>query len=170
LNKIYTADVADTIINACGTSVMFAVADPKTARYLSDKIGETEFLETEETYSMGVADNRDGVSLMRRRKIEKLILPSEFQNLRDLRAYVKIPNIAAVTITDFRYKSYPTTTEPFVIREDLLLDNVVARQTSVMDDAVFWRQEAKKELKDKGIDLDNRAEDREAEIEEELHF
>ena len=59
----------------------FAVSDPRTAKYLVDKIGDTEIMEAEETYSMGVANYRDGVSLTQRRKRQRLILDSELMNL-----------------------------------------------------------------------------------------
>ena len=130
LNKLYTQDVADTIVNACGSSVMFAVSDPRTAKYLVDKIGDTEIMEAEETYSMGVANYRDGVSLTQRRKRQRLILDSELMNLPDLQAYVKIPNNPFVTLSRFGIREYPVRTISFVIRENLLLDEVIERQAT----------------------------------------
>jgi len=92
IDKIYGEPLRQAIVNACGTAAIFSVSDPKTARFLSTKIGETEFLETEETYSMGVDDHRDGLSLMQRRKVEPLILPSEIMQLKDLELFLQIPN------------------------------------------------------------------------------
>jgi type IV secretory pathway TraG/TraD family ATPase VirD4 len=134
INKLYTADVADTIVNACGTSVMFAVADPKTAKYLSDKIGDTEFIEPDQTLSFGVAENRDGVSLMERRKIEKLLKPSDIMNLPDLNAYAKIPNVVPITRTTLTYKPYPAVAESFIIRPDLILGAVAASHARITYD------------------------------------
>jgi hypothetical protein len=45
-------------------------------------------------------------------------------NLPDLHAYVKIPNIPEITETTLTYKSYPAKTEPFLIRSDLILEQV----------------------------------------------
>lgn len=131
LNKLYTQDVADTIVNACGSSVMFAVSDPRTAKYLVDKIGDTEILETEETKSMGVADYRDGVSLTQRRKRERLILDSELMNLPDLHAYVKVPNNPSITVSRFTIKDYPVRTTSFMIRENLMLDSLIKKSPSL---------------------------------------
>lgn len=128
LNKLYTQDVADTIVNACGSSVMFAVSDPRTAKYLVDNIGDTEIMEAEETYSMGVANYRDGVSLTQRRKRQRLILDSELMNLPDLHAYVKVPNNPSVTLSRFAIKDYPPRTTSFVIRDNLLLEAVMEKQ------------------------------------------
>jgi type IV secretory pathway TraG/TraD family ATPase VirD4 len=121
LNKLYTQDVADTIVNACGSSVMFAVSDPKTAKYLIDKIGDTEISETEETLSMGVSNYRDGVSMTERRKRQRLIIDSELMNLPDLNAYVKVPNNPFIAITRFEIKDYPARITPFIIRDNLVL-------------------------------------------------
>jgi len=93
IDKIYGEPLRQAIVNACGTAAIFSVSDPKTAKFLSTKIGETEFLETEETYSMGVDDHRDGLSLMQRRKVEPLILPSEIMQLKGLELFLQIPNI-----------------------------------------------------------------------------
>jgi type IV secretory pathway TraG/TraD family ATPase VirD4 len=127
LNKIYTEPAANTIVNACGTSVMFSVADPQTADYLSRKIGDSEFEATEESYSAGVKDGRDGLSWSKRNKTEHLLLASQFMNLPDLHAYVKIPNVPGVTETTLTYKSYPAKTEPFLIRSDLVLEQIAER-------------------------------------------
>lgn len=125
LNKLYTKDVTDTIVNACGSSIMFAVADPHTAKYLIDKIGDTEILEIEETHSMGVADYRDGVSLTQRRKRQRLIIDSELMSLADLHAYVKVPNNPFITLTIFGVRDFLVRTTPFIIRENLLLQDKI---------------------------------------------
>jgi type IV conjugative transfer system coupling protein TraD len=130
IDKIYSPEFSQSILNACGNSVMFRVADPITADYLSKRIGKTEVIETDQTMSMGVADNRDGVSLMQRSREKDLALPSEIMGLRDLEAYLKIANYP-ITKIDFKYKGYPDKNEPFIIREDLLLDNVVAEQNAI---------------------------------------
>jgi len=143
INKLYTADVADTIVNACGTSLIFAVSDPKTAKYLSDKIGETEYNEVEKTLSYGMARNRDGESLRRTKKIEALLLKSEFMNLPDLVAYAKIPNVEAVLKTKFAYRHYPPINTAFEIRDDLILEQLLIKQTAIIDDVDYYQHEAR---------------------------
>ncbi len=134
IDKIYSPEFSQSILNACGNSLIFRVADPMTAKYLSDRIGRTELLETDQTLSMGVADNRDGVSLMQRTREKDLVLPSEITNLRDLEAYLKIANYS-ITKIRFDYKRYPGSREPFVVRDDLLLENIVADQLRIAEKA-----------------------------------
>ena len=125
IDKLYTEPLRQAIINACGNSIIFSVADPKTASFLSDKIGETVYVKTDETISMGVEDHKDGVSLSKRQHQEKLVLASEIMNLRDLECYVKLPNydIAKTTLS---YKDYSVNESPLEVREDLVLDTIVA--------------------------------------------
>lgn len=118
IDKIYGPSLRQAIINACGTTAIFSVSDPQSAKFLSTKIGETEFLETEETYSMGVADTRDGLSLMRRRKVEPLILPSEVMHLKDLELFLKFPNYD-LTKTKLTWQDYPALSESLQFRKDL---------------------------------------------------
>ena len=122
--KKYGQDIRDTIVNACGNSIMFAVADPHSADYLSQKIGETEYLESRQTYSMGVADNRDGISLMESKVRERLILPSQIASLPDLNAFVKIANYN-ITKTELKYRKFPDVAEPIIIRQDLNLEEMI---------------------------------------------
>lgn len=127
IDKLYGEPLRQAIINACGTAAIFSVSDPHTAKFLSAKIGETEFLETEETYSMGVADSRDGVSLMRRRKVESLVLPAEIMHLKDLELYLQIPNYD-LTKTELDWKNYPMMVEPLQFRRDLEMGRLLALQ------------------------------------------
>ncbi len=127
IDKIYSPEISQSILNSCGSSIIFRVSDPVTAKYLSDRIGKTEILDVDQALSMGVSDNRDGVSLMQRTREKDLVLPSEIMNLRDLSAYIKMANYH-ITKVDFRYRGYPDKHEPFIVREDLLLDKIVADQ------------------------------------------
>ena len=130
IDKIYSPEFSQSILNACGNSLIYRVSDPMTAKYLSDRIGRTEILETDQTLSMGVADNRDGVSLMQRSREKDLVLPSEIMNLEDLEAYLKIANYS-ITKVRFKYRNYPDKHEPFLVRDDLMLENIVAEQLAI---------------------------------------
>lgn len=130
IDKIYGEPTRQAIVNACGTAATFSVADPKTAKFLSTKIGEIEFLETEETYSMGVDDHRDGVSLMRRRRVEPLILPSEIMQLKDLELFLQIPNYG-LTRTRLTWKPFPVISKALQFRPDLELDRMMAEHKAI---------------------------------------
>lgn len=58
----------------------------------------------------------------------------EIQNLRDMEAYLKIANYP-VTKINFAYKKLPDGHEPFIIREDLLLDNILREQQEILSKA-----------------------------------
>ncbi|RJQ14437.1 hypothetical protein C4553_01115 [Candidatus Parcubacteria bacterium] len=107
IEEIYGQELRQTLINACGTNLIYRVSDPVTAKYLSDKIGERAVIETQENHSMGSAENRDGLSLVRREKTDRLVLPSELQNLPDLTGYVRFIGYPILT-TAFKYQAFET--------------------------------------------------------------
>ncbi|MBF0558678.1 MAG: type IV secretion system DNA-binding domain-containing protein [Nitrospirae bacterium] len=135
VDKIYSEQLRQAIVNACGNSVTFSVADPTTADFLSRKIGETEFWETEESYSDGVANTKDGYTQTRRRKTERLVLPSDIMNLRDLECMVKIANYD-ITKTKLAYKAYDDRNEPFLLRPDFLMDTIIKQQVEIRQEIV----------------------------------
>ncbi len=124
IDKIYSPQVSQTILSACGNSIMFRVADPTTAKYLSERIGKAEVTEVDQTLSTGVTDLRDGVSLAQRIREKDVVMPSEIMDLRDLEAYLKIANYH-VSKVNFSFKKREVRHEPFIIRDDLLLDNIL---------------------------------------------
>jgi len=152
LDKIYTPALRQTIINACGSNIIFSVADPETAKFLSDKLGEKEYVEVEETQSMGTEDYRDGISLVRRKRTERLILASEIQNLRDLTAFLKLPNYNVVEI-QFNYKHYEDKTKPFICRDDLNLENIIQKQKSEIEIEISETSNAIEKIKNNMFSL-----------------
>lgn len=134
IDKIYTPNGRQTIVNACGSNLIFSVADPDTARFLAEKIGETEYIETEETHSMGVMDNRDGISLIRRKRTEKLILPSTIQSLPDLQGYLKFPGYHYAEI-GLQYRGYPDVVTSFDCRPDLNLEHIMRAEAEAIAEA-----------------------------------
>ena len=120
IDKIYTKELRQTIINACGSNLIFSVSDPETADFFSRKLGETEFFEADETQHMGPSMDGDRLNISQKKKIEKLVMPAEIMNLKDLECYVKIADFH-VTKTKLKYKGYADITESFVIREGLIL-------------------------------------------------
>ncbi len=160
LDEIYGEPLRQSIVNDCGTAAIFGVSDPKTAMFLSSKIGEIEFLETEETYSMGVDNHRDGVSLMRRRKVEPLILPAEIMGLENLELFLQIPNYG-LTRTHLPLKLFPVKAKALEFRKDLELDRIIAEQQALRAQAqAIIEEEAR---------INRRKIDYELEIEEDLN-
>ncbi|MBI3578865.1 MAG: type IV secretion system DNA-binding domain-containing protein, partial [Ignavibacteriales bacterium] len=158
IDKIYRHETRQSIVNACGTNVIFSVGDPDTARFLSDKVGDTEVLSTDETHSMGPSDQRDGLSLIRKTNIEKLVLPSDIQNMQDLTAYVKLPNYDVVPV-QFKYKRYPALNNPFMMNACFSLsgnglDQGQGGEEVTDGEKVLRESEVEKERSDNSRDLE----------------
>lgn len=120
VNDIYGKNIGETIFNNCSTLVCFRVNAPDTANYLERAFGERELTHVEETFSMGVSDMRDGVSLIRRDKTEKVILASEIMKLPDLAAYVRV-NPYDPVLTKMTYRDYPRRHPVLELRPDITL-------------------------------------------------
>ena len=67
---------------------------PDTADYVSRALGEAEIEEGKKSYSMGVADYRDGLSFSRQEKVKRELLPAEIQSIPDLTSVIKVANFA----------------------------------------------------------------------------
>lgn len=105
-----------SILNACSNNFIFAVSDAATAEKLSKKIGEQEKYEAEDHTSYGVAENKDGYSFGKKKKLEKTILPSELMEMRDLDFYCKFSNTAWTQDT-LNILTYPDKTERIVLSD-----------------------------------------------------
>ena len=113
IDSIYGKSSRQTIINACGTSLIFRVSDPTEAQYLSEKIGNVILKVPQENFSMGVEDLRDGFGITKSEKSEPLIMPSEIQSMENLEAIAKfIGN--NITRIQFTYKAFENKHPAFV--------------------------------------------------------
>jgi Type IV secretion-system coupling protein DNA-binding domain len=149
-----------TIVNACGNFITFAVEDNDVAEFCSAKFAEADELIKTRNLSIGVNDFRDGVNVSQQRRKDRLLLPAEIKALPDLSAIAKIAN---VTITDkstfdkivetvyvsyknksivlapvnahLRYKTYPTLWSEFKQRKDLDIWEFIYAIQERIDDA-----------------------------------
>jgi type IV conjugative transfer system coupling protein TraD len=120
LSAIYGDDIRQTIINASSTSLIFRVSDVVAGEYLSKKLGDTEIEEKRKSSTYGPEDSRDSVQVQKQLKDRRLVMPSEIMNLKDLEAYLKLPNYP-VTKIKLDWKGYPNLNDPFIMREDMKL-------------------------------------------------
>jgi len=121
IEKTYSREVRQSITNSCATTISFAVSDPDTAKYASQRIGEREISEAEENRSMGVEDYRDGVTVGRRKYTTPLVLESELYDLPELEAYVKIGNYDVVR-SKWKYIQYPDRHEPVIMKPSFIIE------------------------------------------------
>lgn len=118
IDRVYTRELRQTIINACGSAYILSVADPDLAQFLSDKIGDTEYSYIDRTQSYGIEDSKDALSIARKEKTKKLILPSDIMNLKELELFIKLPDYF-IARTWLEKKHYMEVNTPFILREDL---------------------------------------------------
>jgi type IV secretory pathway TraG/TraD family ATPase VirD4 len=167
IDKIYGREHRQSIVNACGSSAVFSVADSDTAKTLSDKYGEYISQETYITQSMGVADNRDGISLNTQKNKEQLILPSEIISLADLNCYVKFPSYP-VAKSMFMYKKFDDQSEPFVIREGLSYQELMQIESEMRKAKEQMAKAAAVAAMQKEAELDSGTEARKIEPDEQV--
>lgn len=99
LEKIYSREDMKTIINNCKNVAIGQLQEPDAAKYLASRFGKQEFYEKSQTFSMGVADNRDGMSLNEQRKEDFVVKDTDLLNLKEREFYVKINELEGVTKT-----------------------------------------------------------------------
>jgi len=114
IQKIYMQETMNTIVNTTNTIACFALNDAVSSEYMSRVFGEREILETDESLSMGPSDMRDGLNVSRRRKVERLLLASEFTTLKDLHFYLKMLSYP-ITQSKVEIVSYPRKNQSFIL-------------------------------------------------------
>lgn len=119
IDDIYSKENRQTITNACGNTVVFALSGD-AANIAANTIGPVEYIEINKVKSMGVSDYRDGISLNEQKRKELLFLPSDLSNLKDLRGIVRFANYDYI-LSEWNYKEYELRNEPLVLRKDLFL-------------------------------------------------
>ncbi|BBA70624.1 type IV secretion system DNA-binding domain-containing protein [Geobacter sulfurreducens] len=166
LSAIYGKDLTEAIVNACGTSVIFSVADPNTAKQLSEKIGDVEYYEKEIAQSYGVSNNRDGENFRQTKRCDKLFLPVEIMQLKKFECIVNLPDFG-VNRTKIPYKNVPLRQPPFIIKPEFDLDVIVSEFKELMKKAKEYR--GKKTQTEPAIHEDGKCQETEfAEKESEL--
>lgn len=127
IDKIYTKDHRQSIVNATVNNLIFAVEDPETCKFISETIGDYEYSEVEENISMGPGEYRDGISFHRRNQTKRLLLPSEIKNIPERNCYLKLPGFDYARV-ELEKKKWEDKTESFVMRDDLNMDAIIAAQ------------------------------------------
>jgi type IV secretory pathway TraG/TraD family ATPase VirD4 len=103
-----------------------SIAEPETAKYFSEAIGQIEVLESSESMSMGPSDVRDGLTFTRASKTKPLVLPSVFQQFPDMEGILKLSNYDYCKVK-VPYVSYKVLNEYLEIRNDMLLKNLIEK-------------------------------------------
>ena len=105
LRKVYGADDAKTMSAVLGTKVLFKIADPETARWGADALGEVELEMVKESTRYDAGEQPSGVQLGSHRVQRHLVMPAELQRQERFRCWVQLSGawpIAQTTIPDPR--------------------------------------------------------------------
>lgn len=98
----YGKVTARTLLNNMRNIVALSTPDPETAEYLSKRLGEIEIEEYQDAW--GVQDERETLTFSRQKRMHRLVLPVEIQNLEPLAGFVRfatVKNVAKVKIEIF---------------------------------------------------------------------
>jgi type IV secretory pathway TraG/TraD family ATPase VirD4 len=126
IEKVYGKESRQSIVNGCASKLILSIAEPETAKYFSDAIGQTEVLESSESMSMGPSDVREGLTFTRSSKTKPLVLPSVFQQFPDMEGILKLSNYDYCKVK-VPYVSYKVLNQYLEIRNDMLLENMIEK-------------------------------------------
>ncbi len=102
LHSVYGRDEAETLTALFNTNLCYRTKGPDSAVWMSKVMGSREIIEKKEGYSYGANDMRDGVSINQERRKETIVIDSEFIQLDDLEAYMRLPGDWPVAKVKFK--------------------------------------------------------------------
>lgn len=115
---IYGAELADGIFNTLHTRLVLGAREPRTAKWLSEMLGQAEVQEPQEGHSMGADNRADRTNVARRRTLRPIILDSEILNLPKMQGFLSLPEGWPVAEVSFDWKKRPYGAEHFVPRQE----------------------------------------------------
>jgi type IV secretory pathway TraG/TraD family ATPase VirD4 len=116
VGNIYGHDQKETFFNNFNLHLIFRLNDPTTAEFLSRAFGEREVVKKFSSSQMSPTDLGDRISISEQEKLEKIILPTQFQDLKDFHTYLKIANYGITTMKTPR-RFLPAITDEFLRRD-----------------------------------------------------
>jgi len=145
IDRIYTKEHRQTIINNCGTSIIMSCKDPETAEFVSKKIGDCEIEEIEVTDSVGPTDTRESVSFSRRKRIQPLVMPSTIMHeLPSYHFFLSMPG-QHILKTKTKVLDLPKFNEEFIMRPELSLNQIIEDTARIKAKAMECVSAAKEE-------------------------
>ena len=95
-----------SFFNNFNTNITFRIREPETAEFVSKAIGEQQLIKMMQSRQMSPSEIGDRKSFSEQQKMERLIIPTEFQTQDDLHAIINIANfgISHIVIPQLFYK------------------------------------------------------------------
>lgn len=147
LRSTYGPNDSETIIDNLANKVTFRVGSPETQKYMSQMIGDTKYVRTEESISVRRNDS-DGATQTSREVTEPLVMPSRIGNLKNLECFITIPGYFT-TQTKLRPKNYDQSkfSEKFSMRSGFSLEQIKEEQGEILSKAETLKDLVIEELK-----------------------
>jgi hypothetical protein len=98
IEETYGKSNTTTFYNNFNTNFIFRINEPKTADFLSQAIGERQVVKKVESRQLSPSDIGDRKGISDQEKTERVFLATEFQNLADFEAVIKISNFGVSKI------------------------------------------------------------------------
>ena len=98
IEETYGKSNTTTFYNNFNTNFIFRINEPKTADFLSQAIGERQIVKRVESRQLSPSDIGDRKGISDQEKTERVFLATEFQNLADFEAVIKIANFGVSKI------------------------------------------------------------------------
>jgi type IV conjugative transfer system coupling protein TraD len=118
LKKWYGDDTAIEITSNLATKVLFRSSAPETSKYISEILGEEEILESQEQVSVGEHAVRGSTTWNTMRRKREIALPTEIQNLDELKGYLKLPGKYPVARFHLEPMNMPEIAPHYVASDD----------------------------------------------------
>lgn len=90
IEEMYGRANLKSFFNNFNTNFTFRIREPETAEFLSKAIGDQQLIKTNQSRQMSPSEVGDRRSESDQEKVERLIMPVEFQSLQDLEAIINI--------------------------------------------------------------------------------
>ena len=133
VSNTYGNDLKETFFNNFNVHYIFRIIDPTTSEFLSKAFGEREVIKKFNSSSFSPNDMGDRFTLGEQEKLEKIILPTEFQSLEDFHTYLKIANFGTSYMKTKR-KFMKTKTDEFIQRQftiEQVINNVTEKPKAI---------------------------------------
>jgi len=116
LRKIYGENGAEEISSLCNSRIFFRTPSSRTARWVSEELGQSEIEETKEGISYSESAMRSGISISKQESSKHIVNTSEIMRLNNLEAYIRIPGEFPITKIKLKYKQPACMADPFILR------------------------------------------------------
>ena len=155
LEKIYSREDMRTVINNTASIAVLQLKEPAAAKFFADRFGKQEYKIKSSTTSMGVSNNRDGISLADQIRDDYIVKDSEILNLPSLQAFVMIKDIDVIAKTKIPITKLLTPNTPFMpkmMTKEQQIELLKRQQAATMTEVLVAGDEKEKES---GFTLEN---------------